>query len=119
MSTKIFPLASIALSCVLSATIHGDDAFALDSEGYVRNWVMLAPIPLAEEEPGSEAIYKQQIRGEGNLRPKAGDTVKVGNKELTWQNIAAPTNYLDLNAVLKTVNDRAAGYMVTYIECEN
>lgn len=79
---------------------------------------MLAPIALPGEETGSDAIYKQQIRGEDALRPRAGDTVKAGGKELAWQKITASTNYFDFNAVLKSLNDRAAGYMVTYIECE-
>lgn len=94
------------------------DSHTLDSDGYIRNWVMLAPISLPDEEAGSEAIYKQQVRGEAALRPKADDIVKVGGKELTWQNITAATNYFDLNATLKTLNDRAAGYVVTYVECE-
>jgi hypothetical protein len=79
---------------------------------------MLAPIALAEGEPGSEAIFKQQIRDEATLRPKAGDKVKVGGKELTWQNITASTNYFDFTAIVKTLNDREAGYAVTYIESE-
>jgi hypothetical protein len=37
---------------------------------------------------------------------------------LVWQNITASTNYFDFNEVLKSINDHAAGYMVTYIECE-
>jgi hypothetical protein len=115
--TRVILLALIALLLLVTSSSHGD-SYTLDSEGYIRHWVMLAPIPLGEEESGSEAIYKQQVRGEGALRPKAGDTVKAGSKELTWQNITAATNYFDFNAILKTVNDRAAGYMVTYIECE-
>ena len=114
---KLIALALLASSFLTSAASAGD-SFTLDSEGYIRHWVMLAPITLPGEEAGTEAIYKQQIRGEGALRPKAGDTVKVGGKELTWQNITAATNYFDLNAILKTINDRAAGYMVTYIESE-
>jgi hypothetical protein len=94
------------------------EAFKLDSEGYIRHWVMLAPIPLAEEETGSEAIFKQQLKDEATLRPKAGDKVKVGGKELTWQNITAATNYFDFSAVVKLLNDREAGFAVTYIECE-
>jgi hypothetical protein len=117
---KLFSLASIALLFLWTARtgICASESFTLDSEGYIRHWVMLAPVALPGEEAGSDAIYKQQIRGEAALRPKAGDTVKVGGKELTWQNTAASTNYFDLNAILKTVNDRAAGYMVTYVECE-
>lgn len=117
--TKLVSLASISLSLLLAPATSAGDSFTLDAEGYICHWLMLAPIPLADEEPGSEAIYKQQIRGEANLRPKAGDTVKVGAKELTWQNVTATTNYFDFNAILKTVNDRASGYMVTYVECEN
>lgn len=116
--TKLISLASIVFSFFLTTAALGSDSFSLDRDGYIRNWVMLAPIPLRDGEPGSEAIYKQQIRNESALRPKAGETMKIGAKELTWQNVTAATNYFDLNSVLNSVNDRAAGYMVTYIECE-
>ena len=94
------------------------DTFKPDAEGYIRHWVMLAPIALAEGETGSEAIFKEQIKGEAALRPKAGDKVKGGGKELVWQNITASTNYFDFTAIVKTLDDRTAGYAVTYIECE-
>ena len=79
---------------------------------------MLAPIVLPEEPACSELILQDQVKGEANLKPKAGDTVNIHGKELTWTNISASTNYFDFNAVLKTENDRAAGFMVTYIECD-
>lgn len=116
--TQIISLAAVVLSLLAETAVRADDSFKLDADGYIRHWVMLGPIPLPGEEAGSEAIYKQQIRDEGKLRPKAGETVKVGEKELTWRNITATTNYFDFNALLNSVNDRAAGYMVTYIECE-
>lgn len=117
--TKLISLAGIALSLLVTPRANANDSFTLDPEGYIRHWIMLAPIALGDEEAGTEAIYRQQVRGEGALRPKAGETVKVGAKELTWQNATASTNYLDFNAILKSVNDRAAGYMVTYIECDS
>ena len=116
--TKLISFASVALSLWVTIATRASDSFALDSDGYIRHWVMLAPITLGDEEPGTEAVYRQQIRGEAGLRPKAGDTVKVGARELTWRNITATTNYFDFNAILNSVNDRAAGYAVTYIECE-
>ena len=94
------------------------DALKPDSEGYIRDWVMLAPIALPEGDTGADLILKEQIKDEAALQPKAGDKVKINGKELTWQNITASTNYFDFNAILKTVNDHAAGYMVTYIECD-
>ena len=113
---KLFTSGFVALSCLLK--LGAADALKPDSEGYIRHWVMLAPIALLEGETGSEAIFKEQVKDEAALQPHAGDKVKIRGKELTWQNITAATNYFDFNAVLKTVNDHAAGYMVTYIECE-
>ena len=113
-------LGSLPCCCVLVGVERrvAADALKPDAEGYIRHWVMLAPIALPEGTTCSEAILKEQIKDEAALQPKAGDKVKVGGKELTWQNITASTNYFDFNAILKTINDRAAGYMVTYIECE-
>jgi hypothetical protein len=79
---------------------------------------MLAPITLPEGRPAGDLIVEEQIKNEADLRPKAGDTVKINGKELTWQNITASTKYFDFNALLNTVNDHAAGFMVTYIECD-
>jgi hypothetical protein len=100
------------------ANLRAADASTPDGEGYIRDWVMLAPIPLPDGESGSDALFRSQIGDEATLRPRAGDKIKVGAKELTWQNVIASTNYFDFNAVLKTMNDHAAGYVVTYIECE-
>jgi hypothetical protein len=88
-----------------------------DGQGYIRDWLMLAPIILPEGAAGTDLIFRDQIRGEGSLQPKPGDKVDVGGKELTWRAITASTNHLDFNALLKSANDHAVGYIVTYIEC--
>ena len=106
------------LLCLAVSNARAADAFKPDAEGYIRHWVMLAPISLPEGETGSEAIFKEQLKGEAALQPRAGDKVKVGGKELTWQNITASTNYFDFTAMVKTLNEREAGYAVTYIESE-
>ena len=118
MKKRFFFIGLVALLNPFLSQADGVDALKLDSEGYIRHWVMLAPIALSEGESGADAIFKEQIKDEAALRPKAGDKAKIGGKELTWQNITAATNYFDFNAILKTVNDHAAGYMVTYIECD-
>jgi hypothetical protein len=100
------------------ASVYPADILRPDSEGYIRDWVMLAPITLPEGESGSDAIFKEQIRNEAALRPQAGDKVEIGAKALVWRTIKASTNYFDFNAILNTVNDHAAGYLVTYVECE-
>jgi hypothetical protein len=117
--TKVWvAVVAAALCSAGSFNARAADASSLDPEGYIRHWVMLAPISLGEEETGTEAIFRQQVRDEANLRPKAGDKVTVRGKELTWQKITADTNYFDFNAALKTINDRSVGYAVAYIESE-
>lgn len=115
---KPYSLGAVALACLFISETSGANPLTLDSEGYIRDWIMLAPIALSEGESGADAIFKEQIKNEAALQPKAGDRVSIAGKDSVWQNITATTNYVDFNAVLKTVNDRAAGYMITYVECE-
>jgi hypothetical protein len=113
---KFFALGFVVLSCL--SKLNAADALKLDAEGYIRHWLMLAPIALSEGDSGTDALFKEQIRDEARFKPKAGDKVSIRGKELAWQHITATTNYFDFNAALKTINDHAAGYAVTYIECE-
>ena len=100
------------------ASAGASDGLRPDGDGYIRDWLMLAPIALPEGETCAEALLKEQIPNESALRPKAGDKVKIGGKELSWRNVTASTNYFDFNESLKSINDHVAGYMVAYIECE-
>jgi hypothetical protein len=115
---KLFPgIGAVALCLFISKGVAAE-AFKPDPEGYIRHWVMLAPIALPDGETCAEALLKDQIKNEAALRPKAGDKATVGGKELTWRNVTAETNYFDFNATLNSINDHVAGYMVTYIECD-
>ena len=114
------------LGIIAAATLLGSsmasagspDGLRPDADGYIRDWLMLAPIVLPDGETCAEALLKEQIPNESALRPKAGDKVKIGGKELSWRNVTASTNYFDFNESLKSINDHVAGYMVAYIECE-
>ena len=106
------------LLAALASPLAAAESLSPDAEGYIRHWVMLAPIAFRPGDSGAEAILKEQVPGEARLTPKAGDKVSVGGKELTWSNVTAGTNYFDFNATLKTLNDQAAGYMATYVECD-
>jgi hypothetical protein len=116
--TKLAAILSVAVASLLIANLHAADALKPDSQGYIRHWLMLAPIALPEGRSGADLIFQDQIQGEGALQPKEGDKTKVSGKELRWNAITASTNFVDFNAILKSVNDHAIGYLVTYIECE-
>lgn len=89
-----------------------------DPEGYLRDWLMLAPIALPAGGAAGDLLLREQLKDEALLKPSDGDRVTVGGRTLTWKRITASTNYFDFNAILKTLNDHAAGFMVTYVECE-
>lgn len=115
---KLFSIfGNIALAGLLTSAAGAADTAGLDPAGYIRHWVMLAPIALPEGPPAGDLLLREQVKDEANLKPKAGDPVDIRGKQLAWKNITAPTNFFDLNAILNSLNDRAVGYMVAYVEC--
>jgi hypothetical protein len=107
-----------ALLVLAPPHLRAADALKPDTDGYIRHWVMLAPIPLPAGRAAGDLIVEEQLKNEAALQPRAGDVVKVNGKELTWRNITASSKYFDFNAILNTDNDHAAGFMVTYIELD-
>lgn len=118
MKTRTY-IASLATLCALAiSTARAADTATLDAQGYIRDWLVLAPIPLPEGADAGELLMRSQVPDEAKLKPKAGDAVTVNGRPLTWKAVTAPTNHLDFNAVLKSQNDQSAGFMVTYVECD-
>jgi hypothetical protein len=78
----------------------------------------LAPIQLAADADGAEAIEKNQIPDEGLLKPKAGDKVTVRGKEMTWKKVKASDYFLDLNAICNAETEKAMAYAVTYVRAD-
>jgi hypothetical protein len=108
----------VALLALWNSNASAADSTSLDPAGYIRNWVMLAPIPLPGGGANNDLLLREQVKGEASLKPKDGDTLKLGSKELTWKNVTTTTNFFDFNVLLKSQNDESAGYMVAYIECD-
>ena len=110
-------LAGLALlASSATAVSAADEIPGIDAQGYVRHWVMLAPIPLPEGPPVGDLLMRDQLPGEAKVQPKAGDRVTVGGKERVWRDVTAKTNYVDFNATLDSLNDRSGGYVVAYVE---
>ena len=113
-----FTLGLAALLGLSISNAAAADTSSLDAEGYVRDWVMLAPIALPEGASTGDLLLREQVKNEATLKPKEGDTIKINNKELVWKNVTTATKFFDFNAILKSLNDQSAGYMVTYLDCE-
>jgi hypothetical protein len=110
-------LAAVGLAAVLfpaaPAAEKGGDA--VTEEGFVRNWLVLAPIPLKEGQSGADAVAKEQLKDEAKLAPKEGDKVKVGDTELTWKKHRAAEDMLDFNGILGSQTEDSVGYAVCYL----
>jgi hypothetical protein len=86
-----------------------------DAEGFIRNWLILAPIAI-EGESGASEIDRDFLKGEAAITPKAGDTAIVGGKTLTWKAHETSDFFIDfLQAFGKERGEYVAGYAVAYV----
>jgi hypothetical protein len=89
--------------------------FSPDPEGFIRNWLVLAPIAM-EGESGATEIDKDFLKGEATIAPKAGDKVTVGGRELSWKAHQTSDYFIDfLQSFGKERGEYVAGYAVSYV----
>ena len=95
--------------------VPAQDTSRLDAEGFIRDWLVLAPIAIGSES-GADEIDKDFINGEAAIKPHSGDRVTVAGTQLTWTVHRAPDYFIDFLAAFgKTRGEYVAGYAVTYI----
>ena len=86
-----------------------------DAEGFIRNWLVLAPIAI-EGESGASEIDRDILKGEATIAPKAGDKLAVGSALLTWQAHKTSDYFIDfLQSFGATRGEYVAGYAVAYV----
>ncbi len=104
-----------ALFLVFGSAARGDEKSGLNDEGFVQQWLVLAPIPFGTGQNGADALDKEQVKDEAKLKPKAGDKIKVGDKELVWKAHKCKEHFLDFNEFLGATTEDSVGYAVTFI----
>jgi len=93
--------------------------FSPDAEGFIRNWLVLAPIAV-QEDSGATEIEKDFLGGEATIKPKAGDAVNIGGKVLTWKSHETSDYFIDfLKAFGAERGEDAAAYAVTYVMADD
>jgi len=106
--------ASIAavLTLVFSA---GAQPYSPDAEGFIRNWLVLAPIAI-EGESGASEIDRDFLKGEATIAPKAGDKMGVGTQLVGWQAHQTKDYFIDfLQAFGTSRGEYVAAYAVAYV----
>jgi hypothetical protein len=100
----------------LSTTLlSAQQTFSPDAEGFIRNWLVLAPIAI-EGDQGATEIDRDFLKGEATIKPKAGDTATVGSQSLTWTAHQTSDFFIDfLQAFGKERGEYVAAYAVAYV----
>jgi hypothetical protein len=100
------------------AVATADEKSGVNEDGFIQRWLVLAPIPLAENQTGSDALDKEQVKDEAKLKPKADAKVKVGDKNLVWKEHVCKEHLLDFNGFLGGQTEDSVAYAVTFIVAE-
>ena len=111
----LFRLGFIALLSTVLRASAADAPLKPDQNGFIRDWLLLAPIQLAGENTGAEDIDKPQVPNEAAFKPKAGDAVKVGAKELKWRAVKAKDYFFDVNELVGGMHENVTAYAVAYV----
>jgi WD40 repeat protein/serine/threonine protein kinase len=87
-------------------------------KGFLRDWLFLAPIPMAKGQTGAAAVEEKTVQDESNLRPRAGDLLKAGTEKLVWKEHRGNGPFIDFNALLGKETNHSVAYAVCYIFCD-
>lgn len=101
-------------------SVRAADALKVDDEGFIRNWLVLGPISLADtasnhdEDNQKDFFNKEQFEGQFKAAPKEGDKVKVGANEMAFAKLTADGAVFNF-----TEQDNSMNIVVTYVVAEN
>lgn len=85
-----------------------------DAEGFIRDWLVLAPYSIAGGS-GAEEIDKKQFPEEAQPAAREGARQKVGAKELTWRKTAAKAFNLDFRELHPGEFEYVIAWAVAYV----
>jgi hypothetical protein len=112
---RISLLVPVGLVVLLLGAGRAEDPAKPDDEGFIRNWLILAPLPFGDANDGTAALGKEQVADEAKLKPKEGDKVKAGDKEIAWKPYKADSHLVDFNGFLGAQTEDSVGYAVCYV----
>jgi hypothetical protein len=95
------------------------DPSRMDNEGFIRYWLILAPLPSEKEKAGGAEVMFDRLGGEANLRPKAEARVSYKGKDYTWKRYKTPEYFIDFKKFVESQkSENVFAYAVAYVYCE-
>ena len=103
----------VAIAFVAATLLPAPQTFTPDADGFIRNWLVLAPI--AFDDSGAAAIDRSFLDNEAGIKPKPRDTVVIVNTPLTWQPHQASDYFVDFLQAFPQPGENVAAYGVAYL----
>jgi hypothetical protein len=106
---------NVLMFVALVALAYVPQTFAPDAEGFIRNWLVVAPIAI-QGESGATEIDKEFIKNEATMTPKPDERVTIDNRPYTWTAHKTSDYFIDfLQSFGKQSGEYVAGYAVAYV----
>ena len=105
-------LALLAASALPAAAQNGKP----DAEGFIRDWLVLAPLANPDGS-GADALDKKQFAEEASPAAKEGAVQKLAGKELAWAKVASAHFYVDFKELHPSHSEQVVAWAVAYIVC--
>ncbi len=113
MSRLILAISAACLACGMAVP---QEESKVDDKGFIRDWLVLAPIPCENENSGADEIDIQQVKDEAKLKPKADEKATVRGKALAWRKVKTAESFIDFRKLVKEEEgEDAVGYAVAYV----
>lgn len=114
MKTPVL-LSSLALLAATASTTLAQNGKP-DAEGFIRDWLVLAPLANPDGS-GADALDKKQFAEEASPAAKAGAVQKVAGKELAWAQVASANFYVDFKELHPSQSEQVIAWAVAYVVC--
>ena len=85
-----------------------------DAEGFIRDWLVLAPFAIGDG-GGADAIDKKQFATEAQPKAQEGAAQKVESKELTWAKVSSKTFFIDFKELHPNQSEHVCAWAVAYV----
>jgi hypothetical protein len=103
----------VAIALVGATVLAAPQTFTPDADGFIRNWLVLAPIAI--DDSGAAAIDHPFLDDEAGTKPKPRSSVVIINTPLTWQQHQASDYFIDFLQAFPQPGEHVAAYAVAYV----
>jgi len=95
------------------------DPSRMDNEGFLRYWLILAPLPSEKPRGGAAEVLADRLGGEALVRPKAEEKFTFKGKDYYWKRYKSPEYYVDFKKFVENQkSDDVVAYAVAYVYCD-